>query len=445
MPQAPFIGRPFSRLARASRLLFSWRAADLGVPSLDALTGQTATFVRASAGGAVLDRNGRLRTPVHSQPRFEMVDLDGDGVRETPAVLLERAATNLFTFSEAFDDASWGKTAVTVTANAATAPDGSSNADKLAEDATSNVHRLSRAYVPAVGDVLTLSVFAKAGERSWIKVSMDNYGGAFPASRAAWFNLATGQIGTQLAGSNATIVALGNGLYRCSVSQSVAATAATSGINYIAIANADGGDTYAGTAGNGVYIFGAQLEALAFPTSYIATAGATGSRSADTFSFPFGITPQEMTVYARFVEAGTFRNQTDGGRSPRIMQIGKSDDTGARLVLFAAQGGVGYNGSFTRDGSAFSSPALAHSHAVGDLVELMLQLAPDGSLTLRKAINLGSETSNTATGGGPMPSAWSDTKLWLGNLGGSGASRLPLLALKIARGTQTMDTMRALL
>lgn len=64
--------------------LFDWRANDL---RLAARTGHVATFTRAGTGTAI-DSAGVTRTLVVNQERYEVLDLDGDGVRETPVLLL---------------------------------------------------------------------------------------------------------------------------------------------------------------------------------------------------------------------------------------------------------------------------------------------------------------------------------------------------------------------
>jgi hypothetical protein len=72
-------------------------------------------------------------------------------------------------------------------------------------------------------------------------------------------------------------------------------------------------DSFTGDGTSGIYIYGAQLEAGAFPTSYIPTAGATATRSADVASIPvadFGYSKSEGTLV---VEARHF--DSDSGVS----------------------------------------------------------------------------------------------------------------------------------
>jgi hypothetical protein len=85
-------GRAFQRVDRVSRCLVHWRAADL---TINPLTGQVASFARASLAGSSQDQLGGLRKTVHSQPRFGFLDEDADGIYESPHLLLERSRTQL--------------------------------------------------------------------------------------------------------------------------------------------------------------------------------------------------------------------------------------------------------------------------------------------------------------------------------------------------------------
>jgi hypothetical protein len=61
-----------------------------------------------------------------------------------PNILLEPQRTNLATYSEQFDDASWNKINSSVTANADISPDGYTNADRIYDNATSGQHRVGK-------------------------------------------------------------------------------------------------------------------------------------------------------------------------------------------------------------------------------------------------------------------------------------------------------------
>jgi hypothetical protein len=224
------------------------------------------TFTRASTA-TFTGSNGLIQTAAVNAPRFDYdpVTLAAKGL------LIEEQRTNIFTYSEQFDNAAWNKNNATVTANAAVAPDGTSTADKLVEDATNNIHRVSQ--VPTLTAVPhTATIYAKAAGRNWL------YMGNASLSQAAYFNVSTGVIGTIVGATTATITPVGNGWYRCSITSTPAAAAQ----NYsFYIANTDGSFIYTGDGTSGLFLWGAQLEAGASATSYIPTVASQVTRSAD--------------------------------------------------------------------------------------------------------------------------------------------------------------------
>jgi hypothetical protein len=207
-------------------------------------------------------------------------------------LLIEEQRTNLLTYSSEFNNAAWVKARSTVTADATTAPDSNLTADKLLEDTTSNSTHFCEKVVSVVsGTSYTFSIYVKAGERTQIALQS---GGALAIS-AAYFNISTGSV---ISGSGA-ITAIGNGWYRCSV----IGTASSSGNAYIDTFLATSGTaSYTGDGTSGLYIWGAQLEAGAFPTSYIPTTSATVTRAADNASmvgsnFSSWYNQSEGTIY----------------------------------------------------------------------------------------------------------------------------------------------------
>jgi hypothetical protein len=172
--------------------------------------------------------------------------------------LIQNAPMNLLTFSEQFDNGAWTKQQATVTANAVVAPDGTTTADKLVEDSTNNVHRAIQ--VPTTTAVsTTFTVYAKAAERTWCYLANAS------ANHAAYFNLATGVVGTLVGPTTATITPVGNGWYRCAITSTPAAGAQVYGVF---IATADAVNSYLGNGISGINIWGAQLESSATATTY---------------------------------------------------------------------------------------------------------------------------------------------------------------------------------
>jgi hypothetical protein len=195
-----------------------------------------------------------------------------------PNLLLEPQRTNLITYSEQFDDAYWFKNAVTITANSVTAPNGILTADSIVENTANTDHYVSTAgSLTLTAAPYTFSIYCKKATRDWINVNL--YNGT--DVKSAWFNLNTGTIGTVQSGLTAAITDVGNGWYRCSITRTM-----STGINYCGISPqiADNGGTYLGNGSTAAYIWGAQLEEGAYPTTYIPTSSASVTRNTDTFA-----------------------------------------------------------------------------------------------------------------------------------------------------------------
>jgi hypothetical protein len=213
-----------------------------------------------------------LQTAASGDARFDHDPITG----ESKGFLIEEQRTNLLTYSEQFDNAAWTKGNTTISANAATAPDGQTTMDKLVEDSATSPHRTLVAVTATSGNH-TFSIYCKAAERSII--SLELYNGTTAIYVVA--NLSTGTLDGSSAGS-ATIRDLGDGIYRISVTHSL--SGAGDGLS-IYLHNAGGlPTTYTGDGYSGIYIWGAQLEAGSFPTSYIPTVASQVTRSPDAAS-----------------------------------------------------------------------------------------------------------------------------------------------------------------
>lgn len=188
-------------------------------------------------------------------------------------LLIEETRSNIVNYSDDFANTAWLKLNATITSNAITAPDGTNTADKLVETVADNVHIVYRSPTVVDGAAYTLSVYAKAAERNWLFMFEDS-----GSNGNAWFNLSTGTIGTTGSGTVATMTNAGNGWYRCSITYTQPGT--TGRIRYAVTIN-NAVSEYAGNGTSGIYIWGAQLEAGNFLTSYIPTVDVSLTRNAD--------------------------------------------------------------------------------------------------------------------------------------------------------------------
>ena len=243
-------------------------------------------------------------------------------------ILLEPTSTNLITYSEDFSDSSWNldfaASYITRTPNAATSPSGENNATKLIANDTSRDPNNS--YIGASTSAsapYSASIFAKKAEYDYLVLGIGSYGGGYYAI----FNLSNGTISTSptASGTTASIEDYGNGWYRCIIT-----TTNTSGSEVLfTTPSVDGTLTtdYTNTT-NGVYVWGAQLEELSYPTSYIptltgstetrATETATGAGSAELINSTEGVLYAEIAALA---DDGTYRELglSDGTTSNRVL------------------------------------------------------------------------------------------------------------------------------
>jgi hypothetical protein len=243
----------------------------------------------------------------------------------------------LFQYSEIFNEAAssnyWDSaTANAVTSNQTTSPDGAATADLLTTSTTSFDCFVRRTINWAGSTQYSYSIFLKRGPSNHRYVGLYIGAGITGALQYPYFdfdNPTTVQIpsGTMVGTINSTRVdAYPNGWYRVSVTFTTAATPVTSfGGVYVSTSNGTLSSTP--TAGLDCYIWGAQLEAGSFPTSYIPTTTGSVVRSADVCSITGGnftsfynqsegtlfadITPQSIAQLATVlaVNSGSAQNQ----------------------------------------------------------------------------------------------------------------------------------------
>ena len=366
-----------------------WRNAR-AVPSLDlrfadnkslvdAVTGASlVTFARASSGTYV-DSAGVIQTAATDEPRFDHNPTTGESL----GLLVEEPRTNLLQRSEEFDNASWSKTGSSVSANSTTGPDSLSTADKIVEDTSTGGHVILQS-VSALTDstTYTASIFCKAAERSWVALTIVDKAGGL---NRVWVNLSTGAQGTTNGTvSRSSIVAYPNGWYLLSVSASTATGVGTPQVR-LSMGSADNTPSYTGDGASGIYLWGAQLEAGAFPSSYILNVNTPlgVTRSADVAS----ITGSAFSSWYRQDEGTMFvQGSTSASASnPILFQV--EDGTVDERIQIRRIGGTNRAGSLVNDGGvAQGSPSVAGFNAdtigkVGFSYALNnLQLAFNGEL-----------------------------------------------------------------
>jgi hypothetical protein len=261
-----------------------WRAGQ-GASAFTGLTGATVT--RASTGYA--ETTGGVLLPFAS----------GELRRTDQGVLVEGARTNLIVQSQNLSVSGWStglSPAPNVTTNVASAPDGTQEADNIMFSAgtAASGEPIARQTVSGltVGQTYTATVYVRTGL----------------SSPATHFRL-TGNNTSLWNTAGSTKVVLTSQWQRVTLTWTQVATTSA----YIILGAREGvtGALDSDCYGN-VLIWGAQLEAASFPSSYIPTTGSTATRAADvvTLTAPASLTyPLTLFVeFERVVDTGAFEN-----------------------------------------------------------------------------------------------------------------------------------------
>jgi len=203
-----------------------------------------------------------------SGPLSLYVDGDWQGFRQ----LYQTARTNLQLRSA--DLSAWTKTGATVTVDTFAAPDGTTTADAIVEDASTGSHYVYMATsgTATVGQVYTCSVWVHGGVGTRPRMKVCLGCGAFGGDVGTVFDMTTG---AAIAGDAAVIAhtatAFPGGWWRYSV------TAAAVAANPLGVVlfDADASSQTAGLVGTNntvAYVWGAQVETGTVATGYIPTA-----------------------------------------------------------------------------------------------------------------------------------------------------------------------------
>jgi hypothetical protein len=231
-----------------------------------------------------------IQTAATDVPRFNHNPTTGESL----GLLVEESRSNLLLQSEDFST-TWAANTSTVSTNVAIAPNGTLTADKIIVNNGAASGFLNQGNAYTAGTTYTFSAYVKADGIAEFRIVV--LAASFGASGTAIFNLTAGTASLSGSMSSVSIIPFPNGWYRV-VATAAATITSTSSSRWQAQGTGDG------TAG--ILIWGAQLEAGAFPTSYIknvdTAAGVT--RSADLASIsnanllPWFTSFDEHTFYA---------------------------------------------------------------------------------------------------------------------------------------------------
>jgi hypothetical protein len=319
------------------------------------------TFTRASTA-TYFNSAGVLTSAAINAPRFDY----NPSTLAAQGLLIEESRANLFLQSADFTT-TWGQTNVTITANTTASPDGGTNGDTLLiNSAGAATNQTSQTFT--AGSTITISVFAKKNASNFLRIEAGNLVNC-------WFNLNTGVTGTNSAGSGnvlfsaKSIQAISGGWYRCVLTVTTS-TITTIGVLLFAT-NTDGTTS---SVSSSIFLWGAQLEAGAFPTSYIPTTTTALTRAADVASVNTLSPWYNASAGTLYAESLT-NNTVPASSFPQ--QVGFSDGTiNNRTIIFTfnssgtnrvnATGNVGGVQQYTLDSASTNvSPGSVAKAAFG--------------------------------------------------------------------------------
>jgi hypothetical protein len=239
-------------------------ALDFTTASLDSRV----TFTRTSNTATVVNSLGYITGINADLPRFDFnpVTLACKGL------LIEEARTNLFPTSE---NPTWALSSeVTTNNNAITGPDNTASAQSITPTTNSALHYAEEnTAFPATGNY-AYSVFLKANGYNFAQLQISFTGN----NGRAVFNLSNGTVSSSV-NATATVEPFANGFYKCTIVVNV--TNISSPAQRLYVFSTASTSTFAGNGTSGIYMFGRQLEAGAFATSYIPTTTTALTRNAD--------------------------------------------------------------------------------------------------------------------------------------------------------------------
>ncbi len=423
---------------RIARIPFLFRAHEcLDETGLYALSfGQRvyATFTRADAATTVDQRGRFIRVP-SGMPR-----LTTRGGRI--ALQLESADQNLALRSAEFDHAAHASVgSPSVTANAATAPDGSLTADTITDSSAAEVRGKRQTFTVANDSVRYVEMVCvrkatAAPTANWPLLNLRFTGGTTVDAYAV-LNPFTGATALSAAGAACGAEDCGDyWLFWIS-----AANNSTGNTSMLASYYPAGVDTFTastGVAGQGSAEFwGLHVAIGTAPPSYIPTTTAAVSRAADLCYFPLRMALAECTTYVRCVHRGIVDSGND-----RYLQWGNAAGTGRRLGL---RKGLTLVDAFYHDGTTQATGGgIATSMAYGALQEIRATLSAAGVIQAHTSVNGGAEASGAASAAVALVSGMEDQRVYLNSGGASTIGRADFTHAAIIHGTVGRDALRDL-
>jgi hypothetical protein len=330
---------------------------------------------------------------------------NGETLRTT---LLEGQRTNSQTYSEEFDNVTWEKSFVTVTADVIEAPDGTVSADMISEATSSEYKSIAASYaVLSVNSSQAASFYAKAGTRNWISFATYDSSNGY---RHSFVNLETGATGSIDEGHTVRVIPAANSFYRIEVSWTHSSEATTAAEFHIGTASGDGVYTHDGDITKNIYVWGCSIEInRPFSSSYIKTTNSPVVKSADVLKISGNsFSPGPCTIYLKFIELGSIIDGVNG-----MLFSARDSATAGTYVYVSAWSGIPHSylmQSAINNTGVVSSRVPTAIPSMGDLVEIRAVIHSNRQLQLFVTINGGEEVAGDKSVGSisAFPEKWSN-------------------------------------
>ena len=221
-----------------------------------------------------------------------------------------------------------------------TSPDGTTNAYKLVEGTNNGGHTAYKLNASISSGInYTYSVFVKGTERVLQMVLSSGF-----SSNFCNFDLSDGTIGSNNGLVDSNITSFSNGWYRCDITALSSGTSANLELILAESKSSSRYTTYQGNGTSSIYIYGAQLEAGSYATSYILTQGSAVTRVADScnnsgndqvINSTEGVLYLEMSALGN---DGTFRYISLINDASNFVQIYYKDDSNRISAIVKSSG-----------------------------------------------------------------------------------------------------------
>lgn len=314
------------------------------------------TFTRSGATATRTNSSGFIEDVAADTARFDYNSV----TLLCKGLLIEEQRSNFALQSENFANASWIKSAVTGATSSSVSPRGTLTAYTMTEDTATNNHHLFQTISTSLSTAYTMSAYIKNIDRRYVILAF--YSIVTPSLyAAASFDLQTGLlVNTSAVGAGFSVTGTRisrekNDWYRIEVSVTNGSASAATRFSIVASTNGTigsyGQQNYAGT-GKSLDVFGAQLEAGAFATSYIPTTTTALTRNAD-------VATMTGTNFSDWFNASEGAFEVTGSRFSQstfapFISVNDNTVTNEIYVLQVSDSGRGYSsilGSVTSAGT----------------------------------------------------------------------------------------------